>query len=561
MHACKRLQFITWRNSSLSQHVIVAQKMERVPLEGIRSVEGQEVISDSYPSYLIDESKINDGNAEWLFFPKNENEVATIITEMRRKNMQITISGARTGIVGSAVPFGGAVISLERMNKMIGLGYDEEAKKWFFRVQPGLSLNEINEIVKQKKFKDKQSIPPEKEWIKAFRAEGTYYYPIDPTEMTASIGGTIATNASGARSFKYGPTRKWIHHLRVVISSGEVLDIPRGKYKAKDGFFIIKTACQEIEVKLPTYQMPLAKNAAGLYTKPSMDLIDLFIGSEGIFGVITEAEIWLKEWTPQISNAVFFEEETDAIEFVKRLRANKTVKPEFIEFFDRHALTLLREKQAIDPKFVDMPLIPKEARATISFNLSYSEETVENHFNVVADMVKECNSSLNNSWSGYEERELDRFNHFRHAVPEIVNNIIAERKKGFYTIHKLGTDMSVIDEHLEDMIAFYQQTLQEMNLEYVIWGHIGDNHVHVNILPRNLKELELGKRIYEKFAAKAISYGGSVSAEHGIGKIKHEYLQIMVGDEGIAQMRAVKNSLDPNFIFNHGNIFQKRNDK
>jgi len=90
-----------------------------------------------------------------------------------------------------------------------------------------------------------------------------------------------------------------------------------------------------------------------------------------------------------------------------------------------------------------------------------------------------------------------------------------------------------------------------------MWGHIGDNHVHVNILPRNLEESELGEKIYEKFAAKAVSYGGSVSAEHGIGKIKQEYLQIMFGEEGIAQMRAVKNSLDPHFVFNRGNIFSE----
>jgi D-lactate dehydrogenase (cytochrome) len=541
----------------MSNNVITAHKLEKVQIEGIRSVKSQEIISCSYPRYLIDESKLSGGNAEWLFFPKNENEVATIVTEMREENMPITISGARTGIVGSAVPFGGAVISLERMNKMIGLGYDEDADKWFVRLQPGLPLNEMNDIVKQKKFKDSQSIPQEREWIRGFQKERTYHYPVDPTEMTASVGGTIATNASGACSFKYGPTRKWVRYLRIVISSGEVLDIPRGEYKAKDGIFIIKTAGQEIEVKLPTYQMPQTKNAAGLYVKPDMDMIDLFIGSEGIFGVITEAELWLKEDTPQISNVVFFSKETDSIEFVKRLRANTIVKPEYIEFFDQNALALLRNKQAVDPQFVNMPFIPKETIIAISFGLAYSEETLEKNFSAVAEMLEECNSSLNNSWSGYEERELYRFKHFRHAVPEIVNSIIAERKKEFPTIHKLGTDMSVMSEHLETIMAFYHQTLQKENLAYVMWGHIGDNHIHVNILPRDLEELEIGERIYKKFAIEAVSCGGSVSAEHGVGKMKREYLQIMFGEEDIKQMWCVKKSLDPHFLFNRGNIFQK----
>ena len=115
--------------------------------------------------------------------------------------------------------------------------------------------------------------------------------------------------------------------------------------------------------------------------------------------------------------------------------------------------------------------------------------------------------------------------------------------------------MSVEDQYLADMMKFYHSTLIEAGLEYVIWGHIGDNHVHVNILPRDLNDLELGTKLYKKFAKKAVEYGGSVSAEHGIGKIKHEYLVIMYGEDAIDQMRAVKNTLDPDNIFNEGNIF------
>ncbi|MFW9852299.1 MAG: FAD-binding oxidoreductase, partial [Candidatus Thorarchaeota archaeon] len=190
----------------MPQNVITAEKLELIPFENIRSVKGEMIISESYPSYLIDESKISGGYAEYLFFPNNESEIATIIQKVREEESMITISAARTGIVGSAVPFGGAVVSLERMDKVIGLGYDEEIKKWFIRVQPSISLNEINDIVKLKKFEDDQSIPSEKNYVERFREESTQYYPVDPTEMTASIGGTIAANASGARSFKYGPT-------------------------------------------------------------------------------------------------------------------------------------------------------------------------------------------------------------------------------------------------------------------------------------------------------------------------------------------------------------------
>ena len=539
----------------MPENIIEAQQFEQIPFEKIRAVKGEMVISEDFPSYLVDESKISGGYAEYLFFPNTEEEIASLICKMREEELMITISAARTGIVGSAVPFGGAVLSLERMDSVIGLGYDEDAERWFLRVQSAISLNEINHIVKLRKLELHQSIPEEKNWIEKFETEKTHYYPVDPTEMTASIGGTIGANASGSRSFRYGATREWIRRVRVVIGTGDLLVIPRGKYKAKDGKFVIKTSEGDLTIKIPTYKMPKAKNAAGLYTKPDMDLIDLFIGSEGVFGVITEADIWLKEFTPQMSNVVFFKDEIDALEFVIKLRTSEKIQPEFIEFFENNALSLLRDKQKEDPKFVNMPAIAEDITTAISFDLPYSEETLSEYFIEISKMLEECNSSLNNTWSAYEDREIARFKHFRHAVPEIVNNIIAERKKQFSEIHKLGTDMSVEDIHLKEMMEFYRVSLKEAGLEYVMWGHIGDNHVHVNILPRNMDDLKLGKELYKKFADKAVQFGGSVSAEHGIGKIKHEYLQIMYGEEGVLQMREIKFSLDPNCVFNCGNIF------
>jgi D-lactate dehydrogenase (cytochrome) len=542
----------------LPENIIVANKVETSSFENIRFIKGDKEIAESYPGYLVDESKISGGHAHWLFFPTSEQEIVSIISKMKEENQAITISAARTGIVGSAVPLlGGAVVSLERMDDFIGLGYDEEDKRWFVRVQPNITLNEINEIVKLKKIEENQSIPIEKNWTEKFNEEPTMFYPIDPTEMTASIGGCIAANASGARTFKYGATREWVRRLRIIISTGEVLEIPRGKYKAKDGVFIIKTAEQEFEIKVPTYQLPKAKNAAGLYTTPEMDLVDLFIGSEGIFGFITEADVWLKEYIPHISNVAFFTNEVDAIKFVNLLRNSSKFKPEFVEYFDNNALSLLRDTQKVDPKFVDMPNIPEVAKTAISFDLGYNEDVLEETFKEIGLMLEECNSSLEDTWSAYEERELARFKHFRHAVPELVNNIIAERKKKYPSIHKLGTDMSVEDEHLGEIMEFYHKILNEVGLQYVIWGHIADNHVHVNILPKNMQDLESGKQLYKKFAQKAVSFGGSVSAEHGIGKIKHEYLEIMFGNKAINEMRQVKKILDPNFLFNPGNIFSK----
>ncbi len=541
----------------MSTNIIDVISVEPEDISKIRVVDNEQEIIESFPNYLVDESRISGGKACCIFFPRSEKELIAVVKELSSKKIPLTISGARTGIVGSAVPLGGgAVVSLEHMNKMLGLGFDKAKNKWFVRVQPNITLDEINDIIKFKKFSEDQSIPPEGGWVKKFKeSKERYFYPVDPTETSAAIGGTIATNASGARSFKYGATRNWVKRIRVVIDTGEVLDIERGVYHAVDGKFIINTSTGQRKVYLPTYKMPNAKNAAGLYAMEDMDLIDLFIGSEGIFGVITEADVWLEKYGNHISNIAFFDLEEHAIKFVEMLRSDYGLLPEFIEYFDNNALTLLRNKQKEDPKFVDMPTISEDIKAAISFDLHYDEDDLKDMFLKIEKMLGHCSSSLEKTFCAYEERERARIIHFRHAVPEIVNNMIAERKKNYPQLHKLGTDMSVTDEHLKDIMPFYHNTLVEAGLEYVIWGHIGDNHVHVNILPRNMDDLELGKQIYKKFAKKAVEFGGSVSAEHGIGKIKHEYLEIMYGKKGIEEMKKVKLALDPQLIFNLGNIF------
>ncbi len=117
--------------------------------------------------------------------------------------------------------------------------------------------------------------------------------------------------------------------------------------------------------------------------------------------------------------------------------------------------------------------------------------------------------------------------------------------------------MAVPDEHLETIIDYYQEILDEAGMEYIMFGHIGDNHLHVNILPRTDEEVDQGMKIYKQFAKKAVELGGTVSAEHGIGKLKRPFLKIMYGEEGLNEMAAVKRSLDPEWLLNPGNMIPK----
>ncbi len=540
-------------------HEITSEAVPSIDFKGIRCIKEYNEICQDYSPYLCDESKLAHQGAQYLFFPTNEGELSAIFKEMSKKNVTVTLSGARTGLVGGAVPYGGAIVSLERFDKILELRYDTQSNEWRVRAECGVTIRDLNNWAMKKDFPGlfESGSAETKAFLKTYKESNTtYFYPPDPTEMGAALGGTVSTNASGARTYKYGATRNWVRWIRVMVASGEVLEIPRGTYFATPAgeFTIINSAGNKTIVKIPQYAMPHTKNAAGIFSAPNMDLIDLFIGSEGIFGAITEIEVALQKWNTPISIVQFLPSDDTAIDFVITLRKEKSVQPEFIEFYSSHALDLLREKQKEDPKVVGMPSIPDYATSAVFFDLQFDPENKDNDYAKLEKIVHRCRSTLEMSWAGYEQRDLERFKNFRHVLPETVNTIIAERKKKIPELYKLGTDLAVPDHALEEIWSFYTSILEGAGLEWVAFGHIGNNHIHINIIPRTLKEMKEGLLIYREFAKKAVDLGGTISAEHGVGKIKKEFFSIMFSDKELKEMKAVKNALDPGCMLNPGNM-------
>ena len=119
---------------------------------------------------------------------------------------------------------------------------------------------------------------------------------------------------------------------------------------------------------------------------------------------------------------------------------------------------------------------------------------------------------------------------------------------------KIGTDMAVSNAHFMDMMRFYKETLAGSGLGYVVFGHIGDNHLHINLLPDHEKA-EQASNTYQKLVEKILGWGGTVSAEHGIGKLKKDYFASMVGRQALGEMRAIKKLFDPNGLLGRGNLF------
>src|SRR5689334_17314866 len=238
-------------------------------------------------NYLTDASNMQGGFASKLFIPESVGEISEILREANAAGIPVTVSGARTGTVGGAVPFGGYVISMERLNKIKSI--DRATMRAV--VEPGVILRDFQ---------------------KAVEADGLFYPP-DPTEWSCQIGGTVATNASGSRSFKYGATRRYVERLKIVLADGDLLNVVRGS-----GDRLVTESGKTIDLKLPTYSRPsVRKNVSGYFVEQPMDPIDLFIGSEGTLGVVVEIELsLLRKPEGFFSGIVFFEHESDLLVFV-----------------------------------------------------------------------------------------------------------------------------------------------------------------------------------------------------------------------------------------------------
>ena len=346
------------------------------------------------------------------------------------------------------------------------------------------------------------------EHLQQFADDNDLFYPVDFSSSGSSqIGGNVATTAGGIKVIRYGMTRNWILGMKVVTGTGEVLDLNRG----------------------------LIKNATGY------DFRHLFIGSEGTLGLIVELTVALcpKPKDPKVL-LLGVEQLTDTMEVLKAFR-NKLELTAF-EFFSDKAMSHVIAEKGLQRPFESMCSF----YALIEFE-NVAEQDLENAMElfeyclergwIVGGTISQSRAQAENLWRLREDisETIAKFSPYKNDI---------------------SVKVSKVPEFLEELDALVTQVYPEFE---IIWfGHIGDGNVHLNILKP--EQLEIGKfyescsKISEWVFDLVKKYGGSISAEHGIGILKKPFLQYSRSPAELEYMKAIKRTFDPHNIMNPGKL-------
>lgn len=471
--------------------------------------------------FLKDASNFR-GNCQGVFFPEKHEDVARIITEANESKSKITAAGNGTGLTGGRVPLSGNVISLSKLNSSLEI----DKVNMTVTASAGIILRDLQE----------------------FCENNGFFFAPDPTETLCQAGAVVATNASGAKSYKYGATRNSVLELDVVLPCGDSLTIKRGEIFANGNTMKFNSASgKNFIFPIPDIQMPNVKNSAGYYSKPGMDLIDLFIGQEGTLGIITKCKFSIHPLPESLFSCLaFFDDAADSLNFIKYFKSdeNTSLSPRALEFFDGNALRFLSG---------DYPVCAGDYASAVWFD----EESTNADFDTLTDkyisVLNSFNCNENNILPAFDSKTHLLIKEFRHAISYKINEYVAS--KG---LRKLGTDTAVPIEYFTSFYFSCQNIAEKSGLNYVSYGHFGDSHLHLNFIPENDSQFELGKSLYKEICKLAVQMKGTVSAEHGIGKTKTDYLEMMYGKQGMKEFARLKKVLDPNLILNFGNIVPEK---
>jgi FAD/FMN-containing dehydrogenase len=457
-----------------------------------------------YDSYTRD--VVLEGHPDGVLRPKNEAEVIRALTEAHRHRIPVTAAGGRTSLTGSSVALEGWLLATNGMNRVCDLRRDPETGGMVAVAEPGLFLGDLQRTV---------------------LAEG-WFYPPDPTSRNeACLGATVATNATGEDTLRYGPTRRWIRELRVVTADGSVRTLRRS----------------------PESRPSEEKATAGYYLNG--EEIDLLIGSEGTLGVITQVALDL---IPRpfgfFAGIAFFPSRRSALEFVVRARESSPVTPRALELIDRASVELLEDK-------TEGIAWPDQALAAIVFKQEFADpRDREDRLGAWSSFIArhlEGTALADRTMIFETAADLERLRILRHRIPSAINETLEPYRASGGA--KMGTDWWVPYRALPAFMDRWDEAVNACGLRTFVFGHVGNGHPHVNFLCRNREETDRARTLILAMCRDAVGEGGGVAGEHGLGKLKRDLLPVQWRPETIAEMREVKRAWDPGGILGRGNVF------
>ncbi len=414
-----------------------------------------------------------------VVFAESTEQVSALLKFANEEKIPVTARGAGFGYVGGCVPErGGIALSLVRMNRIKEISFDDAIAI----VEPGVITGQLQAKVREQKL----------------------FYPPDPASLhDCSIGGNVATNAGGPRCLKYGVTRHYIIGLEVVLANGDVLRTGGRVHKNKTGF----------------------------------DLIGLFVGSEGMLGVVTEITVRLLPLPPaRATLSVSFGSMPEAAATVQKIFAAGFL-PSSLEIADHFTLEAARHDSAAGK-------VPP-GNAHLLVDLDGQAETVQIEMAKLRELVASRNpTALEIATTEADSEKL-------WALRREFSNSL--RATG---LTKLNEDVVVPRSRLVDLIEFAETLSQKSGFPIACFGHAGDGNIHVNIMAdRYNREAAVRQKVegaLDQLLAQVLTWGGVITGEHGIGLAKKRWWPEATSDVSRELHRALKHTLDPNDILNPG---------
>lgn len=513
----------------------------------------------THADYLSDESRLP-GFADSISFPTSEEDVARIVRYLGERGVDVTVQGGRTGFSGGAVPQGGHIMNLSRMNRITGVRYSG-GDELIVSVQPGVPLADI--AASGWLDARKGTAPGERSSTGLPDSEKPrrFFFPPDPTETTATLGGIVSCNAAGCRSYGYGPARRYVAGLRVVLADGSIAAFRRGETRCTDLRCRIPLNGVNRKFDLPKFSAQSPRMSSGYPSERDMDIVDLFIGAEGTLGVITGIDLLLVP-APAVrwGCACFFASSDGARDFALAMRQSGVIardgKLAGVEYFDRSSLALVEEMRPRMPAIQKLPRVDPAAGACVYFEIhGESDEAVTPLLERAVTFAEAWGGSAATTWAATQPNDLEALSAFRHAVPEAVNLVMHDYRRENPGLSIIRADMAVPENHLRDMLHMFSHDLEGRGLRYAVYGHIGNNSLDVCLLPRDASEHEAGIELCTEWATAVARWRGTLSAAHGIGKRKNGLVRHFVDPHNLLIMRKIKEQFDRRNVLNRLNIF------